>query len=188
MADHLICGSFAKVSRQSVRASPPLPAARRTPVTTGALAAARRCGHIGAMLHLAKLAVGIRDIAHLAEVQALRGQVDPPLRHQTRHFPRRAPEVTDGGSIYWVVAGTMAVRQLVLDIVEDRWDDGSRCAALLLDSALVPLLGRPTKAFQGWRYLAAQDAPGDRPAGGTAAGEVDLPHALRRELQQLGLL
>ncbi len=140
------------------------------------------------MLHLAKLAVGIRDIAHLAEAQVLRGQLDPPLRHQTRNFPRRAPEVTDGGSIYWVIVGMMLVRQRVLDIDEDQWDDGSRCAALVLDPVLVPLLGRPTKAFQGWRYLAAPDAPGDRQAGPESAGEADLPPALRRELQEMGLL
>jgi hypothetical protein len=140
------------------------------------------------MLHLAKLAVGIRDIDHLAEVQAQRGQRDPPLRHQTRNFPRRAPDVMDGGSIYWVIAGSMLVRQRVLDIVEDQWDDGTRCAGIVLDPVLVPLLGRPTKAFQGWRYLAAQDAPADRPTGAAAAGEADLPPAMLRELQELGLL
>jgi hypothetical protein len=140
------------------------------------------------MLHLAKLAVGIRDIEHLAAVQAARQATRPPLRHQTRNFPRRAPEVLDGGSIYWVVAGTMLVRQRIRDIIEDQWDDGTRCAALVLDPALVPLLGRPTKAFQGWRYLAAADAPPDRPEGAAAQGEADLPPDLRRELQVLGLL
>jgi hypothetical protein len=153
-----------------------------------ALADAADSAHIAAMLHLAKLAVGIRDIPHLATVQAARAERDPPLRHQTRNFPRRAPEVIDGGSIYWVVAGTMLVRQRVRDIIEDQWDDGTRCAALVLDPALVPLLGRPTKAFQGWRYLAAADAPPDRPIGSVAEGEADLPPTLRRELQALGLL
>ena len=140
------------------------------------------------MLHLAKLAVGIRDIAHLADVQAERRRTDPPLRHKTRNFPRRAAEVVDGGSLYWVVAGTMLVRQRVLDIVEDQWDDGSGCAALVLDATLVPLLGRPTKAFQGWRYLAAPDAPPDRATQAAGAGEEALPAALRRELQALGLI
>jgi hypothetical protein len=140
------------------------------------------------MLHLAKLAVGIRDIAHLAEVQADRLERRPPLRHLTRNFPRRAAEVIDGGSIYWVIAGSMLARQRIRDIIEDRWDDGSRCAALVLDPALVPLLGRPTKPFQGWRYLLPADAPADRPAGAAAEGEEALPATLRRELQGLGLL
>jgi hypothetical protein len=139
------------------------------------------------MLHLAKLAVGIRDIAHLAEVQAARAGSSPPLRHLTRHFPRRAAELLDGGSIYWVLAGTMLVRQRLRDIVEDAWDDGTRCAALVLEPVLVPLIGRPTRAFQGWRYLAAADAPPDR-AIAAAAGESELPPALRGELRELGLL
>jgi hypothetical protein len=140
------------------------------------------------MLHLAKLAVGVRDIAHLSELQAIRAEQRPPLRHLTRNFPRRAAELVDGGSIYWVIAGSMLVRQRLRDIVEDRWDDGTRCAALVLDPALVPLLGRPTKAFQGWRYLRPEDAPPDRIAGVPAEGETNLPATLRRSLRDLGLL
>ena len=140
------------------------------------------------MLHIAKLAVGARDIDHMRAFQAERQQVAPPLRHRTRNFPRRAAEVTDGGSLYWVIAGTMLVRQRIVDVIEDTWEHGGRCAAFLLDADLVPLVGRPTKAFQGWRYLTAADAPADLPAGGTAHGEHDLPPGLRRELQALGLL
>jgi len=163
-----------------------LDSARRP--TTGALAACARFGHTAAMLHLAKLAVGVRDLEHLRQVQAQRLHDRPPLRHFTRNFPRRAAEVVDGGSLYWVVAGSMLVRQRIIDITEDQWDDGSRCAALVLDAALVPLVGRPTKAFQGWRYLAAADAPADLAAGGAAKGSQDLPPALRQELRALGLL
>ena len=144
------------------------------------------------MLHLMKLAVGVRDIDHLRSLQAERAARMPPLRHRTRNFPRRAAEVTDGGSIYWVVAGFMAVRQPVLDVIEDHWDDGSACAALILDPGLVPLAGRPVKPFQGWRYLAAGDAPPDlaalRPGADEAIGVAALPPALRRELQVLCLL
>ena len=59
------------------------------------------------MLNLMKLAVGARDIAHVREFQAERAAREPPLRHRTRHFPRRAEELIAGGSIYWVVAGAM---------------------------------------------------------------------------------
>lgn len=140
------------------------------------------------MLHLMKLAVGVRDIAHLREVQARRATQDPPLRHQTRSTPRRAAELVAGGSIYWVVAGTMLVRQRVLDVVDDRWDDATRCAGLLLDPALVPVEGRPVKAFQGWRYLTDADAPADVSAHGPARGADGLPDGLRRELRALCLL
>jgi len=140
------------------------------------------------MLHIAKLAVGIRDIAHLREVQARRAEANPPLRHHTRNFPRRANEVTDGGSIYWVVAGTMLVRQRILEVSDGTWDDGTKCAALVLDPELVPVAGRITKPFQGWRYLAATDAPPDLASLAQAEGEAALPPRMRQELRALGLL
>ncbi len=140
------------------------------------------------MLHLTKLAVGVRDIAHLRALQAERVARSPPLRHRTRNFPRRAAEVIDGGSIYWVISGSMLARQRVLDVIHDQWDDGSACAGLVLDPKLVPLGGRPTKPFQGWRYLAPADAPPDLIRLPRATGEAALPAALRRELQVLCLL
>lgn len=138
------------------------------------------------MLHIAKLAVGIRDIAHLRSVQAGRQQAMPPLRHQTRNMPRRAGEIVGAGSIYWVIAGTMLVRQPVLDIIEDAWDDGTRCAGLVLDPALVQVEGRPVKAFQGWRYLEAGDAPADLSASALAPDAM--PPGLRNELRALCLI
>jgi len=140
------------------------------------------------MLHLVKLAVGVRDIGQLRSLQAERAVRTPPLRHRTRNIPRRAAEVTDGGSIYWVIAGFLSVRQPVLDIVADRREDGSACAALILDPALVALAGRPVKPFQGWRYLAPADAPPDLAALTAAPDESALPPALRRELRALCLL
>ncbi len=140
------------------------------------------------MLHIAKLAVGIRDIAHLRQVQAVRASQESPLRHRTRSFPRRAAEITGGGSIYWVIGGAMLVRQRVLEVIEDRWDDNTKCAGLVLDPALVPVEGRPTKAFQGWRYLADADAPADVSAQRPARGVDGLPDELRRQLQALCLL
>jgi hypothetical protein len=140
------------------------------------------------MLHITKLAVGIRDIDELRGWQAERMLVDPPLRHRTRFAPKRRDEVLAGGSIYWVVNGTMLVRQRIVDIIEDTRKDGSACCGLVLDPELVQLEGRPTKAFQGWRYLKAEDAPADLSATGPALGMDALPPALRRELRALCLI
>ncbi len=140
------------------------------------------------MLHLTKLAVGVRDLTHLRTVQAERAAQSPPLRHRTRNFPRRAAEVLDGGSMYWVVQGALLVRQRITDIIEDRWDDGARCAGLVLDPLLVPVAGRPTKPFQGWRYLAPEAAPPDLASLPEAEGEAALPPPLRAVLRELGLL
>jgi hypothetical protein len=140
------------------------------------------------MLHLTKLAVGVRDTDHLRELQAARLRDHPPLRHRTRNFPRRRLEVIDGGSMYWVIAGTMMARQRILDIVEDQRDDQTPCTSLILDPEIVALAGRPTRPFQGWRYLDPDDAPPDMQALGAIVGLDSLPAALRHELQALCLL
>ncbi len=140
------------------------------------------------MLHIMKLAVGIRDLAHLQSVQAARLAADPPLRHRTRNFPRRAAEIADGGSLYWVVPGAVLVRQRLIEVIVDRWQDGSACAAFLLDPALVPVAGRPVRAFQGWRYLEADAAPPDLAAAALAEGSEQMPEPMRRALRELGLL
>jgi hypothetical protein len=157
------------------------------------------------MLHLLKLCVGPKGVAELAARQALRAVSDPPLRHQTRMAPRRAAELLEGGSLYWVVAGFIRVRQRLVDIREEAWDDGTACVGLVLDPELVLVEPRPQKPFQGWRYLAAEAAPPDaprsggaanRPAGlratelpsGSADGLAALPPGLRRELEALCLI
>ncbi len=140
------------------------------------------------MLHIAKLSVGTRDLDDMREWQAARLARTGTLYHQTRNFPRRAAEVIDGGSIYWVISGSMLVRQRVLDIVAATWDDGSACAAIHLDPELVPLAGRPTRPFQGWRYLEPAAAPPDLGTAAAASGIETLPEEMRRDLAALGLL
>ncbi len=139
------------------------------------------------MVHLIKLAVGVRDVAHLAALQAGRLEADPPLRHQTRNSPKRAEELCAGGSIYWVIGGVVLVRQKLLDIIEDHWDDGTRCAGLVLDPALIRVQARAVKAFQGWRYLEPADAPADLAASGGTSGD-EIPEEMRRALAALALI
>jgi len=140
------------------------------------------------MLHLTKLCVGITDIADLRQHQAARLARGEALRHRTRSFPRRAAEVIDGGSLYWVISGATVVRQRVIDIVEDQWEDGSKCAALMFAPDLVAVAARPTRPFQGWRYLDPAAAPRDLAVGQGAEGSDALPAKLRRDLEHLGLL
>jgi hypothetical protein len=140
------------------------------------------------MLHIIKLAVGAKDIDDLRGWQAERALVAPPLRHRTRNAPKRREEVLDGGSLYWVVSGALLVRQRIVDIIEDVREDGSACAALVLDPVLVPLAGRAMRPFQGWRYLDPADAPPDLAEAGRIAGLEVMPAAMQRELRALCLL
>jgi hypothetical protein len=140
------------------------------------------------MLHLMKLAVGVRDLVHLQELQAERARANPPLRHVTRNYPRRSAELLDGGSIYWVIGGVMLARQRLLDIRAEEDAGTPARTALVLDPSLVPVVGRPVRPFQGWRYLLPTAAPHDLGAAADADGAEALPPALQRELRALGLL
>ncbi len=135
--------------------------------------------------HLIKLAVGAKSVADVAAWQAARAKSAPPLRHRTRNFPRRAEEILDGGSIYWVVNRVLSVRQRIEDIVAAKHADGTACTDIVLHPRLVAVRGRVVKPFQGWRYLAAEDAPPDEGAQLRAAA---LPEAMKRELAALALL
>ncbi len=128
----------------------------------------------------------MRDIAHLAELQSLRDAREPPLRHRTRNKPKRAEELCAGGSIFWVIAGVLQARQRVTEILDDYWEDGSRCAGLVLDPLLIRVEARAMNPFQGWRYLAPSDAPADIPDRGIQ-GDV-LPQEMRLALARLALL
>ncbi|HET6608358.1 MAG TPA: DUF1489 domain-containing protein [Rhodopila sp.] len=140
------------------------------------------------MLHLIKLSVGTTDIDDLRAWQAERLRTTGVLKHRTRMAPRRRDELLDGGSIYWVINGSLLARQRILDIRDDERDDKTPCTALILDQTLVPLTGRPTRPFQGWRYLDPADVPPDLPDIGAIVGVDRLPAALRQELRTLCLL
>jgi hypothetical protein len=143
-------------------------------------------------LHLLKLSVGsdsIRDLAEWIEERlAQRRKRGEPREHihRTRMVPKRVGELLDGGSLYWVIKGQIAARQKLIDIRPFIDKDGvSRCQ-FVMEPPLIPVMPRPFRPFQGWRYLRPEDAPPDLRAG---AGEVaEMPEELRRELSELGLL
>jgi hypothetical protein len=132
-------------------------------------------------LHLLKLCVGVESIAELETYQARRR--GPPV-HVTRRVPRRVEDLLDGGSLYWVIKGQIAARQRLAAITPFIDDDGVGRCRLELDRAIVRVRPRPFRAFQGWRYLAAEDGPPDLNGEAAAA----MPEALRTELAALGLL
>ncbi|RME98970.1 MAG: DUF1489 family protein [Alphaproteobacteria bacterium] len=143
-------------------------------------------------LHLVKLCVGIDSIAQLAGRQAarLKAQSDagktPELYHRTRMMPRRKEELLAGGSIYWVIRGVIQVRQRITAIRRVRGDDGVARCDIVLAPELIATRPQPRRAFQGWRYLEGDDAPGD--LGPADAAIADIPPAMKRELLELGLI
>jgi hypothetical protein len=141
-------------------------------------------------LHIIKLCVGCENLAELAGWQKQRlkekrakGQ-KLELVHVTRMTPKRAAEILAGGSLYWVIKGQIAARQKLLEFRDVRKNGVPHCG-LVYDKALVPVVARPRRAFQGWRYLESADAPPDL---SRTSGAKDLPESLQRELAALGLL
>ncbi len=137
-------------------------------------------------LHLIKLAVGVEDFGDLRRLQKERRKERGRYCFFTRHMPRRTDELLGGGSIYWVIKGHIQARQRLLRFSQIQAEDGERYCMVGYDRNLVPTFLQPRRAFQGWRYLSAKDAPADRRSG--AGEDADLPPAMVKELRTLGLL
>src|SRR5438105_4204170 len=88
-------------------------------------------------VHLTKLAVGVPSLDAFEERVARRRESGEGMQVWTRSFPKRAAEVVESGSLYWVVAGLLAARQRVLAIEEDHYDDGSRCTRIDVEPTLI---------------------------------------------------
>ncbi|MGE3529780.1 MAG: DUF1489 family protein [Methyloceanibacter sp.] len=143
-------------------------------------------------VHLIKLCVGVETPRELADWQdghlrrLARSGKRPEHCHRTLQTPRRRDEILNGGSLYWVIKGFVLVRQRVLDLRDDTREDGSPCCGIVLDTELVPTRPQPRRAFQGWRYLEAADAPSDGKSFDDRAEAM--PRAMREELRALRLI
>lgn len=136
-------------------------------------------------LHLMKLCVGSEGPEELRAWQSQRFG-DQPAVHVTRMWPRRETELLQGGSLYWVFKGVMCARQRLIRLEERFGEDGVRRCALIMDREIVAVTAVPRRPFQGWRYLAADDAPPDMPRD--RAHEDILPPQIAQELAAMGLV
>ena len=140
-------------------------------------------------INLVKLCVGaesLEDLQHWS-IERLRNRAandeEARLFHTTRMMPKRADELLDGGSLYWVIKGKIQARQTLTEIRPFVDSEGIRRCKLMLGDDVIPTQWQPKRAFQGWRYLKVEDAPSD-----LQQGEAAIPVHLRAELAELGLL
>ena len=132
-------------------------------------------------LHLIKLCVGAATPDDLRAWRAQRAAAGhKPIVH-TRQTPTRTADLLDGGSLYWVFKGVVLIRQRIAAI-ETIGEGGQRRCEILLDDAMIATAPQPRRAFQGWRYLDAKEAPAD--FGEAADG--DFPVELARRLREAG--
>jgi hypothetical protein len=160
-------------------------------VVRAAIVAEQRAGKSAgnAMLHL-KVSAGRNSLEDLARWQNAclkdkrKKQQPLLLRHVTRLIPKRKHEILEGGSIYWIIKGRIVARQKIVDLkpVEKA---GRSHFAITYEPKLILVAPRRTQQIEGWRYLAAKDAPPDIAADKAAK---DFPEDLKVELLELGLL
>jgi hypothetical protein len=129
-----------------------------------------------------KLCVGADTPQDLLDWRATRKAAGHRLFVHTRQTPKRAAEILDGGSLYWVMKGVILVRQTVTDIVTVGEGAAKRCE-IILDEPLIYTVPHPRRAFQGWRYLEVKDVPADL---GSGADGADVPVELARKLREAG--
>jgi hypothetical protein len=141
-------------------------------------------------VHLIKLCVGCDSVQDLEDwIIEKRRKTKGNRRehiHTTRMVPKRADDLLDGGSLYWVIRSELICRQSVIGVRPFVDREGIGRCKLVLDPKVVLVEPRPHRAFQGWRYLETKDAPRD--LSRAAPGVAKLPEDLRRELRELGLL
>jgi len=120
----------------------------------------------------------------LATIREAKPDAEP--MHVTRRTPRREG-FSPGSSIYWVIGGYIRARQKITALREVQGTDGILRCGLVLDPVIIATEPVPRRAFQGWRYLAAAEAPADLPAG-AASADAAIPPAMRQALTELRLL
>ena len=143
---------------------------------------------MGKTVNLIKLSVGTETVEDLAAWQATKRAQAPDgcPRHVTRMWPKREAEILNGGSIYWVIKGSILARQVVNRLDEYIGADGIRRCAIVLDPQIIRTQASLKRPFQGWRYLTVEDAPMDLPEG--REHEDALPVELNQALAEIGVL
>ena len=138
-------------------------------------------------VHLLKLCVGAESVDDLLEWHRTHPSPFPTgeRRHVTRMWPKREAEVLAGGSLYWVIKGVILCRQRILRLDEvDRGDSIRRCG-IVMDPQVIRTEAAARRPFQGWRYLAPEDAPRDLPKG--RESDSALPEEMALALAEIGL-
>src|ERR1700683_3939549 len=104
-------------------------------------------------LNLIKLCVGcdsVRDlegwIKEKLREKRKRGE-KPEHIHRTRMVPKRADELKDGGSLYWVIRGEIMCRQRIRDVRPFRDKDGVGRCGLVLEPKVVLVRPRAHSPF-----------------------------------------
>ena len=104
---------------------------------------AARAKCVAMPLHLLKLCVGCDSVKDLDDwikqrlKQKKKAGEKPEHIHTTRMVPKRADELVDGGSLYWVIKGEILCRERLLAIRPFTDKDGIGRCRLVMDGKVV---------------------------------------------------
>lgn len=135
-----------------------------------------------AALHLIKLCVGCDTVEELEAWEASELAAGGRVVMRTRQTPKRAGELIDGGSLYRIFRGVILCRQRILGVETIGEGANARCE-VAIEPTCIRVAPTPRRAFQGWRYLQAKDAPPDLGEGGV---DGEIPADLARRLREAG--
>ena len=127
-------------------------------------------------LNLTKIAFGAKSYADIESWFANR----PRMSVNTRYRPTRWEECI-GGALFWIHEHNLVARSPIIGFTEQdngRW-------FIDLEPKLIPVLPKPKRAHQGWRYLKGEP-PRDL-KDGEEVGDV-IPGKIATKLQRLGLI
>ena len=127
-------------------------------------------------LHLTKIAFGAATFGDIESWYANRRS--PNLT--TRYRPTRWEECI-GGSLFWIHQHNIVARSTITGFTQvpsGHW-------SIELEPRLIPVMPKPKRAHQGWRYLKGEP-PRDL-ADGEEIGDI-IPGKLAGKLQRLGLI
>lgn len=138
-------------------------------------------------INLVKLCVGVDSVEELIDWHRTHPSPFPTgeRRHVTRMWPRRAEELLNGGSLYWVVKGVILCRQRIIRLDRIEGKDGILRCGIVMDPNVVRTEAAPRRPFQGWRYLNPADAPRDLRESRKC--ESTLPTELSQALADIGV-
>lgn len=140
-------------------------------------------------IHLIKLVVGVESLDAFAELQqAQRFDYEgrPANVIWTRHKPKQADDLINGGSVYRVIKNKICCRQRILGFEEAQHPTKGKMCLIVVDAEIMQTLSKPKRPFQGWRYLKPAQVPRDK--GVFLAGGDRPPEDMESDLRAAGLL
>ena len=106
----------------------------------------------------------------------------------TRNTPKRAEELINGGSVFWITKSAMRMRQSIINVETLLDEDGKKFCKISTDPEIMLVVPKSQKAFQGWRYLPAEKSPNDLHPLDPHHAQNQPDEKMAKELAELGLL